>query len=90
MRLVSKDGLTWENVDWLLGRHVFSLRGEVVSLGSLFEAIEAEEAEARGRVEQLVELQLADMTERLGAERERLSRLLGRCPCLPQTRHDRG
>lgn len=43
-------------------------------MGSLFEAIEAEEAEVRGRVEQL-EAQLAELTERLEAERERLSRL---------------
>ncbi|MFF3144800.1 hypothetical protein ACFVRU_24540 [Streptomyces sp. NPDC057927] len=44
-------------------------------MGSLFEAIEAEEAEVRGRVEQL-EAQLAELTERLEAERERLSRLV--------------
>ncbi|MGI5507597.1 hypothetical protein [Streptomyces sp. CA-106131] len=41
-------------------------------MGSLFEVIEAEEAEVRGRVEQL-EVQLAEW---LGAERERLSRLV--------------
>ncbi|GGU71024.1 hypothetical protein [Streptomyces daghestanicus] len=44
-------------------------------MGSLFEAIEAEEAEVRGRVEQL-KAQLAELTERLEAEQERLSRLV--------------
>ena len=44
-------------------------------MGSLFEVIEAEEAEVRGRVEQL-EVQLAELNERLEAERERLSRLV--------------
>ncbi|MEU6323165.1 hypothetical protein [Streptomyces sp. NPDC047009] len=44
-------------------------------MGSLFEVIEAEEAEVRGRVEQL-EVQLVELSERLGAERERLSRLV--------------
>jgi hypothetical protein len=44
-------------------------------MGSLFEAIEAEEAEVRERVEQL-EARLDELTERLGAERERLSRLV--------------
>jgi hypothetical protein len=47
----------------------------VVSVGSLFEAIEAEEAEVRQRVEQL-EVCLAELTERLEVERERLSRLV--------------
>ncbi|MBB6415061.1 hypothetical protein [Streptomyces sp. AK010] len=44
-------------------------------MGSLFEVIEAEEAEVRERVEQLEE-RLAELTERLEAERERLSRLV--------------
>ncbi|BBJ37730.1 hypothetical protein SSPO_004480 [Streptomyces antimycoticus] len=43
-------------------------------MGSLFEAVESEEAEVRGRVEQL-KLQSAELAERLEAERERLSRL---------------
>ncbi|MDX3763150.1 hypothetical protein ACWDBO_47995 [Streptomyces mirabilis] len=42
-------------------------------MGSLFEAIEAEEAEVPERVEQL-EARLAELTEGLEAERERLSR----------------
>ncbi|MER6571054.1 hypothetical protein ABT288_33955 [Streptomyces sp. NPDC001093] len=44
-------------------------------MGSLFEAIEAEEAEVRGRVVQL-EARMAELAERLEAERERLSRLV--------------
>jgi hypothetical protein len=43
-------------------------------MGLLFEAIEAEEAEVRGRVEQL-EARLAEVTELLEAEREKLTRL---------------
>lgn len=49
-----------------------------MSMGSLFEVIEAEEAEeaeVRERVAQLEE-RLAELTERLEAERERLSRLV--------------
>lgn len=44
-------------------------------MGSLFEAIEAEEAEVRERVEQL-ESQVAELTRLLEGERERLSRLV--------------
>ncbi|MES9521110.1 hypothetical protein [Streptomyces capoamus] len=44
-------------------------------MGSLSEAIEAEEVEVSGRVEQL-EAKLAELTERLEAELERLSRLV--------------
>ncbi|MGW1562223.1 hypothetical protein ACWCQ1_37700 [Streptomyces sp. NPDC002144] len=44
-------------------------------MGSLLEAIEAEDAAVRGRVEEL-EAQAAELTVRLEAERERLSRLV--------------
>lgn len=44
-------------------------------MGSLFELIDAEEAEAQARVEEL-ELQAAELAERLAVERERLSRLV--------------
>ncbi|MED7828742.1 hypothetical protein [Streptomyces chiangmaiensis] len=44
-------------------------------MGSLFEAIEAEEAEVRERVEQL-ESQVAELTRLLEGEQERLSRLV--------------
>ncbi|MEU5536888.1 hypothetical protein [Streptomyces sp. NPDC020362] len=44
-------------------------------MGSLFDAIEAEEAVVRERVEEL-ESRVAELTVRLEAERERLSRLV--------------
>ncbi|WP_406170044.1 hypothetical protein [Streptomyces sp. NBC_00996] len=44
-------------------------------MGSLLDAIEAEEAVVRGRVEEL-ETQVAELMVRLEAERERLSRLV--------------
>jgi hypothetical protein len=72
-RLVSGDGLTWGDVDWRVDRQVSSLPEEAVSVGSLLDAVEAEEAVVRARVEEL-KAQVAELTVRLEAERERLSR----------------